>query len=114
VATHIVCHGVIVPGRAQYLVIQLALDLQLGIINIYPQNFSRLRARLWQTIKNHPLPNANWVLARDFNIIESLDDKLGRSDTTNHCHNEVQRWNEQLVHLQLQDTYHLDEFRNLI
>lgn len=76
-ATAVTHHGILFPGRAQYVVISLSPHLQLGILNIYGFNDTGPRAMLWNHLAQAPLPEAVWVLAGDFNNIESLQDKQG-------------------------------------
>lgn len=65
-------HGILFPGRAQYVVVNLSPRLQLGVINIYGFSDTCPRAMLWNHLAQAPLPDAEWVLAGDFNNIESL------------------------------------------
>lgn len=37
---------------------------------------------MWRKLQNYNLPEANWILMGEFNMIESLDDKQGGSKTT--------------------------------
>ena len=54
-ATLVTHHGFIYSGRVHYVV-----------LNLHPK-----------LLAHAPLPEATWVLARDFNNIESLTDKQG-------------------------------------
>lgn len=68
-------HGIIVPSRALFILLQWTKDTRLGIVNIYGYNDTGPRARLWNQIRQFPLPAAQWILAGDFNMIEQLEDK---------------------------------------
>ena len=106
-------HGIIVPGQAQYITLRLAPDLIIGIINVYAHNYSNSRVRLWNQIREFNLPEAEWLIAGDFNMIELLEDKRGGAITTGQSHTETLAWNALRLQLQLHDTFYLDEFRHL-
>ncbi|KAG0571880.1 hypothetical protein KC19_VG050900 [Ceratodon purpureus] len=106
-------HGIIMSRRAQYLTFQLAPDMVIGIINIYAHNFTNSRIRLWNAIREFELPEAEWILTVDFNMIEDLEDKRGGTDSTGQGHLEFQAWTAMLLQLQLLDVHYLDEFRQL-
>jgi exonuclease III len=108
ITTH---HGILFPGRAQYVVLNLSQRLQLGIINIYGFSETGPRAMLWNHIAQTPLPEAEWVLAGDFNNIESIQDKQGGSDKTSIGNREMEAWNKLLVRLGVRDAYHIRAFR---
>ena len=104
-------HGVLFPGRAQYVVLNLSARLQLGIINVYGFNDTGPRAMLWNHLAQVPLPVADWVLAGDFNNIESLQDKQGGSNKTSIGGREMEAWNRLLVRLSVRDSFNLGAFR---
>ncbi|KAG0595095.1 hypothetical protein M758_UG138900 [Ceratodon purpureus] len=106
-------YGIILPGRAQYVTLRLAPDMIIGIINVYAHNYTGSRVRLWNTIREFDLPEADWILTGDFNMIEDLEDKRGGTDSIGQGHLELQAWTALLLHLQLSDVYYLDEFRKL-
>lgn len=108
----LVCeHGVIEPGRAQYVTVQWTNNIKVGIINIYAYNFTGSRARLWNKIRQFNLPEANWILAGDFNMIEQLSDKQGGNRSTGRGQAECTAWNALTIQLELYDTFLSDEFR---
>lgn len=47
-------------------------------MNVYAYNETN-RAILWDKLANCILPDAHWILGRDFNKIDSLQDKIGRT-----------------------------------
>ncbi|KAG0591318.1 hypothetical protein KC19_1G166400, partial [Ceratodon purpureus] len=106
-------HGTIMQGRAQYIVFQWAPDITIGVINVYASNDTGERARFWNRIKNFPLPEANWILAGDINMIEQLEDKQGGLPTTRRGRREIEAWNALMLHLGLHDVYLADEFRRV-
>jgi hypothetical protein len=58
-SAHTLEHGIIVPGRAQFITFQLTNELTIGVINIYAHNYTGSRTRLWNRIRHYPLPEAN-------------------------------------------------------
>jgi exonuclease III len=104
-------HGILYPGRAQYVVINISPNLQLGIINIYGFSHTGPRAMLWAHLAQKQLPEAQWVLAGDFNNIESANDKQGGSEKTSISIRELEAWNRLLLKLGVQDAFHVGAFR---
>lgn len=111
IAMAVTRHGILFPGRAQYVVINLSPRLQLGIINIYGFIDTGPRAMLWNHLAQTPLPEAVWVLAGDFNNIESLQDKQGGSSKTSMGNRKLEAWNRLLVRLEVRDAHHVGTFR---
>lgn len=109
-AASITHHGVLYPGRAQYVVIQLSTQLHLGIINIYGFSHTGPRATLWNHLAQAELPEAEWVLAGDFNNIEHPRDKQGGSSKTCINTRELEAWNRLLTRLELRDAHNLGAF----
>jgi exonuclease III len=107
VVTH---HGVLFPGRAQYVVLDIHPNLQVGIINVYGYSLTRPRATMWAHIAQAPLPEARWILAGDFNNIESLQDKQGGSDKTSISNRELEAWNKMLIRLGVRDAFHIGNY----
>lgn len=75
VASIVTHHGILYPGRAQFVILNISPSLQLGIMNVYDFSHTGARAMMWQHLAQVPLPEATWVLAGDFNNIESVMDK---------------------------------------
>lgn len=113
IATMVIDYGIISSGRAEHLTIQWTKNITLGIINVYAYNHTGPRAHLSNTIKNFPLPLAQWIMAGDFNRVKSLDDKLGRNPTIGRGCKELKFWHDLLCTLDLRDTFLVDEFRKL-
>ena len=103
-------HGILYPGRAQYVVLNINTHLQLGIINVYGFSHTGARAMMWQHLAQVPLPTATWVLAGDFNNIESVADKQGGSTKTSISNRELESWNKLLLRLRVKDSHHLGNF----
>ena len=103
-------HGILFPGRAQYVVINLSPRLQLGIINVYGFSDTGPRAMLWNHLAQAPLPDAEWVLAGDFNNIESLQDKQGGTNKISMGSRELEAWNRLLVRIGVRDSHNIRAF----
>lgn len=103
-------HGVLYPGRAQYVVLQLSPHLKLGILIVYGFSETGPRAMLWNHLAQVELPEADWILAGDFNNIEQVNDKQGGSLKTNINNRELESWNRLLMRLRVSYTFHLRAF----
>ena len=103
-------HGILYPGMAQYVVLQISPALQLGVINIYGFSHTGPRAMMWAHLTQTQLPEAQWVLAGDFNNIESINDKQGGSTKTNISNKELEAWNKLLLKLGVRDTFHMGTY----
>ena len=107
IVTH---HGILYPGRAQYVVLNISPTFQLGIINVYGFNHTGPRAMMWAHLAQAQLPAAHWVLAGDFNNLESINDKQGGSAKTSISIRELDAWNKLLLKLGVRDAYHVGAF----
>ena len=103
-------HGVLFPGRAQFVTIKLSSALQIGIINVYGFSDTGPRAMLWNHLAQVALPEAHWILAGDFNNIEQASDKQGGSGKTSLGNRELEAWNRLLVRLGGRDAHHVGAF----
>ena len=103
-------HGVLYPGRAQYVTLNLSARLQLGIINVYGFSQTGARAMLWNHLAQVDLPDATWIIAGDFNNIEQARDKQGGSNKTSISTRELEAWNKLLVRLSVRDSFHMGSF----
>ena len=102
---NIICKEIIVPGRAQYIVIK---DLQTtwGYLNIYAPNHASARKHFWYEITN-ALPNvSHWCVAGDFNMIEDPLDRRGGSAATIHGE-ELANWERMCLKLCILDAWHM-------
>ena len=109
-ATKVKSHGILYPGRAQYIVLDISPNLQLGVINVYGFSETGPRAMLWSHLAQTPLPDAHWVLAGDFNNIESINDKQGGSNKTSIRNRELEAWNRMLIQIGVRDAYHTGSY----
>lgn len=103
-------HEILYLGRAQFVILNISTRLQLGILNVYGFSHMGARAMMWQHLTQAPLPDATWVLAGDFNNIESVTDKQGGSTRTNICSRELEAWNRLLLRLRMKDAHNLGNF----
>ena len=109
-ATKVVHHGILCPGRAQYVVLNLSSQLQLGIINVYGFSHTGPRAMMWSHLAQTPLPEARWMLAGDFNNIKSAADKQGGSHKTSISQREPEAWNKLLMRLGVRDAHRIGSY----
>jgi exonuclease III len=109
-AASITHHGILYPGRAQYVVIRLSARLHIGIINVYAFSHTGPRAMLWNHLANATLPEAQWILAGDFNNIEHPRDKQGGSTQTTINARELESWTQLLTGLGVQDAFNSGAF----
>ena len=109
-ANSIMGHGVLYPGRAQYITIRLSQNLVIGVINVYGFNLTGPRAMLWNHLAQVELPEANWILAGDFNNIEQASDKQGGSSKACISRRELEAWNRLLMRLGVRDAHHIGAF----
>ena len=65
---------------------------------------------MWNHLAHVPLPEATWVLAGDFNNIESITDKQGGSTKTSISNRELEAWNKLLVRLGVRDAHNLGSY----
>lgn len=110
VAASVTHHGILYPGRAQFVTLRLSSALHLGIINVYGFSHTGPRAMLWNHLANTPLPEAQWILAGDFNNIEHSRDKQGGSSATSINTRELEAWTQLLARLGVQDAFNLGAF----
>lgn len=62
-------HGVIMGGRAQFITLQWTPRLKIDIINIYTFDYTGSPTRLWNKIRQYQLPEADWIIVGDFNMV---------------------------------------------
>ena len=103
-------HGILYPGRAQYVVMRLSSLLTIGIINVYSFSHTRPRAMLWKHLAIATLPEAHWLIAGDFNNIEHPRDKQGGSSQTSINARELEAWTQLLTRLGVRDVFNLGTF----
>ena len=110
-ATAVTQHEVLYPGRAQFVTLRLNPQLHLGIINVYGFSDTGARAMLWNHLAQVDLPEAQWILAGDFNNIEQACDKQGGSSKTSISRRELEAWNKLLVRLGVRDAFHIGAYQ---
>ena len=110
IASLVSAHGILYPGRAQFVTIRLCPGLHIGIINVYGFSHTGPRAMLWKHLANTPLPDVQWIIAGDFNNIEHPRDKHGGSTKTSISTRELEAWTQLLTRLGVQDAFNLGAF----
>ena len=110
IAAAVTHHGILYPGRAQYITIRLSPILHIGIINVYAFSHTGARAMLWNHLANVTLPEAQWLIAGDFNNIEHPRDKQGGSTNTSINTRELEAWTQLLTRLGVSDSFNLGAF----
>lgn len=103
-------HGILYPGRAQYVTFKLSSALHIGIINVYAFSHTGPRAMLWKHLATTPLSDVQWLIAGDFNNIEHTRDKQGGSTKTSINTRELEAWTQLLTRLGVQDAFNLGAF----
>ena len=103
-------HGVLYPGRTQYITIKLSQNLTVGIINVYGFNLTGPRAMLWNHLAQIDLPEAHWIIAGDFNNTEQASDKQGGSTKTCINRRELEAWNRLHMRLGGRDAHHIGSY----
>ena len=109
-ASKVTHHGILYPGRAQYVVLNITPRFQLGIMNVYGFGHTGARAMMWQHLSQVDIPEATWVLVGDFNNIESIVDKQGGSTKTSISTRELEAWNKLLIRLGVRDAHNLGSY----
>lgn len=90
-------HGVLIDSRAQYVTIRFSTHIKIGIVNIYGYNQPLARAHMWQTLAQHELPEADWIWAGDWNMVELEGDRSTAFTGTTLCRSERSIWSEFLM-----------------
>lgn len=80
-------------------------------MNMYGFSNTGPRAMMWQHLSQVDLPEAKWILAGDFNNIESSTDKQSGSSKTSINNRELESWNKLLLRLGVRDAYHLGTYQ---
>lgn len=110
IASLVTAHGILYPGRAQFVTIRLSPGLHIGIINVYSFSHTGPRAMLWKHLATTTLPDVQWILAGDFNNIEHPRDKQGGSTKTSINTRELEAWTQLLTRLGVHDAFNLGAF----
>ena len=96
--------GIVVPGRAQWLLLQWG-QTRVGLLNLYALNHASARATFWFQI-SESLPRANaWCVGGDFNMLETVEDRCSGSQTTMHG-SKLAAWEQICMFLRLEDVWH--------
>lgn len=110
IASLVTHHGILYPGRAQFVTLKLSPRLHIGIINVYAYNHTGPRAMPWNHLATTTLPKVHWIIAGDFNNVEHPQDKQGGSGQTSMNTRELEAWTQLLTRLGASDTFNLGAF----
>lgn len=75
--SYIIEHNFSPSHRAIWVIFNIN-GVKVGICNIYAPNDYRARESLWDWLAIN-LPDANWIVLGDFNMVENSQDKKGDS-----------------------------------
>ena len=96
--------GIVVPGRAQWILLQWG-EIRLGLLNLYAPNHASARTVFWTQITD-ALPSADeWCIGGDFNMIEAPEDRCGGGHVTVHG-SELAAWERLCLSLRISDVWH--------
>lgn len=100
--------GIIVPRRAQWMLLQWG-EVRLGFLNLYVPNQASARAAFWTQIADALPENEHWCVGGDFNMIEAPGDRIGGSHVMVHG-SELAAWERFCMALRIDDVWHLESF----
>lgn len=80
--------GSVLVNRAQWVILRGIPGGDLGIINIYAPNDIVERCQLWETLIQELPTSCRWILAGDFNMVETRQDKTNPVDASSRQQNE--------------------------
>ena len=100
--------GVVVPGRAQWMLLQQG-QLRIGVLNVYAPNHASARVEFWTQIVESLPPADGWCVGGDFNMLEDASDRRGGSQTTVHG-SELAAWEDLCMTLRIEDVWHHPAF----
>lgn len=99
-------------GRSQFDLLQSNSATVLTLINVYAPTTSAERVELWNKLVDMNIPSDGYILVGDFNMVESVEDRLGsanKSFTLNR--RELAAWARLLNHYGLEDSWGSDFFK---
>jgi exonuclease III len=110
-APYLVDHGILVPGRAQFITLQPPGEGSLTIINVYAPTLSGDRAQLWSKVESASLASDHYILGGDLNHQEPKD--ANSSNARQRTRRETSAWHAMTLKLGLSDAWALDSFHKL-
>lgn len=108
----IVDSGVLIEGRAQFVILDIH-NTRIGTLNIYAPNHTAARAQFWTRLRFQHLPLADWIVAGDFNMTESDEDRSPNYLESAMGQREQSTWNSFALSLGISDTFYVDDFRKI-
>ena len=70
-------HGTLIPGRALWVGLELE-GSRIGVLNIYAPTDPWCRATFWRTLMELLPVMDSWIVGRDFNNLETMEDQQGK------------------------------------
>jgi len=110
-APHLVDHGTLVPGRAQFITLQPPGEGSLTIINVYAPTLSGDRAQLWSKIESVNWASDHYILGGDLNHQEPKEANF--PNARQRTRRETSAWHAMTLKLGLTDAWALDSFHKL-
>ena len=88
-------------------------DRRIGILNVYAQNQTGKRARLWQRLSEYQFAEAHWIISGDFNMTEFEEDRSPNYLEKAMGNREQTAWSSLALHLGVNDVFYTDDFRKI-
>jgi endonuclease/exonuclease/phosphatase family metal-dependent hydrolase len=111
IAPFMVDHGILDPGRAQYVTLQPPGEGSLTIINVYAPTLSTDRAHFWSKVESANLASDHYILGGDLNHQEPKE--ANSSNARQRTRRETSAWHAMTLRLGLSDAWVLDSFHKL-
>lgn len=111
-------HGVLVPGRAMYVILRIA-ESRIGFLSIYAPTHARARSAFWSLLVDvlRPVLSSvdSWVVGGDFNNIESAQDYQAEVPPvlTSIASTEQDAWERFLLCIRAVDAWYTPSFAHL-
>ena len=90
---------IVVLGRAQFMAMQYHIEL-IGILNVYAANHASASVEFWARLVASILSVDTWCVGGDFDMLESLKDRIGGSHVTIHG-SELAAWEQLCMSLRI-------------
>lgn len=68
-------HGVLVSSKAQFFMLCFSKTTTIGIINLYGYNQPLACTRMWNTLTQANLPQAEWLWGGEWNMVKEEADR---------------------------------------
>ena len=105
----ILSDGVLIPGRAQWIIYCNLDRTKVGFLNLYAPNTGLERAAFWEAVARN-LPAADsWIMGGDLNMVEHESDRSG-NPPKKLSREEQDGWDNLILKLGLEDAWDNDDF----